>query len=157
MGKHKAQHSQQQKWNESIFSANLYSAINHQTSTLKQHFITMIYIHYQQTCWRKRCNNFCLCSFDSTVQLEPQTQHTALVRVNSSMPTVFPKECHRYFHFMLPSISCIFQTFSMVSGVLFPHHPDNTFRCMKSQLIKEAYSSLLDFGSNILLKEVFLR
>lgn len=84
-------------------------------------------------------------------------QHIALARVNSSVSMVFTKGCHRvrYFHFMLPCISYIFQTFSMVSGVPYPHHPDNTVKV--HEIIKEAYSSLVDFGNNVRLKEVFLR
>lgn len=60
----------------------------------------------------------------------------------------------------IPSISHIFQSFfSMVGVILFPHHPANTFKCMKSQLIKEAYSSLLDSRSYVLSNKIitFLR
>lgn len=158
MWKHKALNIVSNRNGRSLFS-QLISKINYQTLRLtpEQHFITMIYIHYLLKKKVQQLLSLFICFYTSVRTLD--AAYSTLVRVNSSMPTVFSKECHtvRYFLFMLPSISYIFQTFSLVSGILFPHHPDKTFKCVKSQLIKEAYSSLPDFGSNILLKEVFLR
>lgn len=58
----------------------------------------------------------------------------------------------RYFHsqhfLYLPSF------FPWSASFCSPHHPANTFKRMESQLMKEAYNSLLDSGSYVLLNKI---